>query len=278
MKTVDIYSYLSYRGYLQDYLKQKKAENPNFSHRVMLRRMGITSTGFLANIIAGRSNLTIDQVVKLASLMGLNSRETRYFKNLVYFAKAKNLSEKNDFFQQLLSYRRGKIKFLKDSELTLFKKWYYVVIRELLNFYDFKDDYKSLARMIEPQITPKEAKDAVADLEKMGLVKKDANGFYKQVDAAISTGDEVKSFHVANFQRDMFDLGRRAFDAIKGPERDLSGLVMTVSDENFALLKEEIQSFRKRLLQIAVDDQNPNRVIRCNFQIFPVTKKLKGAQ
>ena len=128
--------------------------------------------------------------------------------------------------------------------------------------------------MIEPPITPKEAKTAIRDLEKMGLITKDAEGYFKQVDAAISTGDEVKSLHVANYQIDMFDLGRRAFDAIKSPERDLSGLVMTVSDENFKLIKEEIQSFRKRLLQIAVDDKNPNRVIRCNFQIFPVTKKL----
>jgi uncharacterized protein (TIGR02147 family) len=276
MKTVDIYSYLSYREYLRDYLKEKKVENPHFSHRVLLRKMGITSTGFLANIIAGRSNLTVKQVIKLASIIGLNSKETRYFKNLVYFAKAKNLSEKNDFFQQLITYRRGKIKFLKDSELTLFKQWYYVTIRELLNFYDFKDDYISLARMIEPPITPKEAKNAIGDLEKMGLIKKDRKGFYKQVDAAISTGDEVRSLHVANYQRDMFDLGRRALDKIKGQERDLSGLVMTVSDEKFKLMKEEIQSFRKRMLQIAVDDENPNRVIRCNFQIFPVTKKVKG--
>jgi uncharacterized protein (TIGR02147 family) len=130
--------------------------------------------------------------------------------------------------------------------------------------------------MIEPPITPKEAKNTIGDLEKMGLIKKDRQGFYKQVDAAISTGDEVRSLHVANYQRDMFDLGRRALDKIKGQERDLSGLVMTVSDEKFKLMKEEIQSFRKRMLQIAVDDENPNRVIRCNFQIFPVTKKVKG--
>ncbi len=275
MEEINIFSYLDYREYLRDVLKRKKEVNPNFSHRMLLRKMKITSTGFLANIIAGRSNLTIDQVGEFASIMGLGSKEARYFKNLVYFAKAKTLSEKNDFFRLLLSYRKGKIKFLKASELTLFKHWYYVVIRELLNFYDFQDDYKALARMIEPSISPKKAREAIGDLESMGLIKRNPKGFFKQVDAVISTGDEVRSLQVANYQRDMFDLGRRALDSIKAGERDLSGVAVTLSDQSYALIKEEIRSFRKRILQIAADEENPNRVIRCNFQIFPVTRKCK---
>jgi uncharacterized protein (TIGR02147 family) len=278
MEEISIYSYLDYREYLRDFLNKKKEDNPHFSQRVLLRQMKITSTGFLANILAGRSNLTIDQTAGMASIMGLNSRETRYFKNLVYFAKAKTLSEKNDFFRQLLSYRKGKIKFLKNSELTLFKHWYYVIIRELLNFYDFREDYEALARIIEPPVTPVQARKAVEDLEQMGLIRRNADGFYKQVDAVISTGDEVKSLHVANYQRDMFDLGRRALDAIKAEERDLSGLAVTVSDRSFALLKEEVQNFRKRILQIAADEQNPDRVVRCNFQIFPVSRKCKSGK
>ncbi len=277
MDTINIYTYLDYREFLQDYLREKKKENPYVSHRVIQRKMGITSTGFLANIISKRSNLTIDQVVKLASIMGLNKKETRYFKTLVYFAKSKNLTEKNDFFQQLLSYRKSKIKFLQDNELSLFKQWYYVVIRELFNFYKIKNDYYKLARMVEPNITPKQAETAVEDLKNMGLIKKDKQGYYIQVDSALSTGDEVRSLYVANYQSDMYNLGKRALKEIKASERDLSGLTLTVSDEKFKLIKEEIQSFRKRLLQIAVDDEKPNRVMRCNFQFFPVTKKVKGA-
>ncbi len=268
-----IFEYLSYRQFISDFLKEKKAENPDFSHRVIQRKMGITSTGFLANVISGKGNLTSSQVVTLASIFGLNKKETRYFKNLVYFAKAKNLHDRNDFFQQLISYRKSNIKYLKTDELSLFKEWYYVVIRELLNFYDFKGDYKDLARQLRPQITPGEAKKAITDLEKQGLITKDKNGIYKQIDSIISTGDEVKSLHVANYQQTMFDLGKRAFEDIKAAERDLSGLMLTVSDEKFVLIKEEIQQFRKRLLQIAGDDDDPNRVIRCNFQLFPVTRK-----
>lgn len=276
MVTVDIYSYFNYREYLRDFLAQKKQENPHYSHRLLLGKMGITSSGFLANVISGKSCFTIDQASKFASVTGLGKKETRYFKNMVYFMKAKTLAEKNDFFQQLISYRKSKIKFLQESQLGLFEKWYYVVIRELLNFFPFTDDYGSLAAMLDPPILPGEAKTAIVNLEKMGYIKKDAAGLYKQNDAAISTGDEVSSLLVANYQKYMFELGMRSLESFKKTERDLSGVLLTVSDDTFMLIKEEIQNFRKRLLQIAVDDENPDRVIRCNFQIFPVTKRAVG--
>lgn len=278
MEDICIYSYLSYRDFLRDYLKRKKEENPYFSQRVLLRKMKISSTGFLANIIAGRSNLTIEQITELSTIMGLSAKESLYFKNLLYFSKAKTISEKNDFLKQLLSFRKGKVKFLKTSELSLFKEWYYVVIRELLNFVEFSDDYKLLANMVEPSITPANAKQAIDDLEKLGLIRKDDNGFFRQADAVISTGDEVRSLHVANYQKAMFDLGSKAIDSIKAEERDLSGLMITVSDQSFALIKEEIQNFRKRILQIAADESAPSRVVRCNFQIFPVSKRYTSGE
>lgn len=273
---LSIYDYLSYRDYIRDYLKMKKEQNPHYSQRVLLRKMDISSSGFIANVIAGRSNFTVEQATLFTKIVQFNVRETKYFKLLLYFAKAKNSAEKNDFFQQILSYRKLHFKKLSRDELSLFKKWYYVVIRELLNFYEFSDDYEALAQQVEPSISVGEAKNAIAELEYMGLIKKDEKGIYRQSEAALSTGDEVQSLYVANYQRDMFDLGKASLETVEAAERDLSGLTITVSDEKFSLIKDEIQNFRKRVLQIAIDDDNPNRVMRCNFQIFPVTKKVEN--
>lgn len=273
-----IYSYLSYREFIRDFLKIKKEQNPHYSQRVLLRSMKITSSGFISNVIAGRSNFTLEQAKQFAKIAQLNVRETKYFKLLLYFAKAKNSVEKNDFFQQILSYRQLHYKKLSIEELSLFKRWYFVVIRELLNFYNFTDDFAQLATQLEPAISVGEAKNAIAELEHMGLIAKDKEGVYRQCDVALSTGDEIQSLYVANFQRQMFDLGKEALVNIVQEERDLSGLTITVSDEKFALIKDEIQSFRKRLLQIAIDDEKPNRVMRCNFQIFPVSKKVDHSE
>lgn len=274
--TISIYKYFNYRTFLKDFISEKKKINPYFSHRGVLQKMGITSSGFLANVISGKSNLTIEQVKNLGNIFKLSKNEIKYFKNLIYFSKAKTIDEKNDFFENLLSLRKGKYKFLEKEQLSLFSKWYYVVIREYINFHKFTGDFKSVARNIEPSIKPEEAKQAIYTLEKLGLIKKGKDGIYFQTDASISTGDEVKSMYVANYQIGMIDLAKKALEKIKPEDRDISGLTLTVSQNSFKRIKEEIQGFRKKIAQIAVLDNKPDRVLRCNFQIFPVTKFKEG--
>ncbi len=71
----DIYQFSDYRKYLKQLLEEKKKENRQFSHRAVLLRMGVSSTGFLANVLSGRKNLTPDQVQKLAAILKLKAGE-----------------------------------------------------------------------------------------------------------------------------------------------------------------------------------------------------------
>ncbi len=272
---IQIYSYLDYRKFLKDIFKEKKAENKNFSHRSVLLRMNIGSTGYLANILSGNRGLNITNAVKLSSVLGLSKAEINYFKKLIYFDRARTIEEKNDYFEQIMIYRKRKVKYLDEGQLTLFSRWYMVLIRELMHCYDFDGDYSTLANILKPHITISEAKKAVELLETLKLINKNENGIYKPVDNVITTGDEVHSFHVTNFQVKMIDLAKFALENITAEERDISGVTMSLSREKFQLIKEEIREFRKKLSQIAADDHEPEQVYRCNFQFFPVFNTLK---
>lgn len=275
---IEIYNYINYRQFLKDFFEEQKTQAETLTQRAILQKMGISSSGFLANVLSGKNSLTIEQVKCLAGILKLSENEARYFKYMVYFDKAKAADEKNDFFETLNSLRRKKLRKLNKSQLSLFTKWYYVVIRELLNFYRLRDDFAMLARMVNPRIKPTEAEEAISALEQMGFIKKDENGYYRQTDTAISTGDEVQSFLVAKFQLSMMDLGKRALEKVPVEERDISGLTLTLSPESFKLIKAEIQEFRKRISRIAVDEQSPIQVFRCNFQMFPVSQKSEGEE
>lgn len=274
MAAVSIYDYLNYCNFLRDIFQAKKGEKKSFSHRAVLQRMGVTSSGYLANVISGKSSLSIEGATKLSKIFNLNKAETSYFKKLIYFHKAKTIDEKNDIFKQLIAFRKRELKLLEKDQLFLFSEWYIIVIRELMHFCNINDDYSALAKMLSPPVSSREAQKAVDTLKKMGLIKKNSEGYYKPVDKAITTGDEVDSFHVVNFQLKMIEIVKECYSRINSEERDISGLTLSISKEKFKLIKEEIQEFRKRLLQIAVDDQEPQQVIRCNFQIFPVTKVM----
>lgn len=274
MKT--IYSYLNYRDFLRDIIDKMKDENPAFSHRMILSKIGVSSSGFFCNVISGRCNLTVNQIEKLSDIFNLSASEKHYFKLLLYFSKAKSVSEKNDFYGQLIKYRKQKHKSLANEELTLFSKWYYPVIREIINYTDFVDDFSWLARQVSPPLRVHEAKKAIKTLCELELIKQDSDDFYRQQDAVLSTGNEVKSLHVVNYQMSMIDLAKKAIEKVKPKERDISGVTLSISNEKFQLLKLEYQNFRKKIIQIATNDTlKADRVVRCNLQLFPLSKRNK---
>lgn len=270
---IQIYTYIDYRKFLSDILKEKKDEKKRFSHRSILKKMGITSTGYIANVISGKSTLSIKNTVVLGRILNLSKMEITYFKKLIYFAKAKTIEEKNDCFEQIMVYRKRKMKFLDDDQLSLFKEWYVVVIREILHTYDFKDDYLELARMVKPSVTVKDAKYAISLLENIKLIEKNDEGIYKPIDKALSTGDEIQSFHVSNFQSKMLNLAQFSLKKTSSEDRDISGLTLSISREKFRIIKEELQEFRKKILQIASEETDPEQVFRCDLHLFPVSNR-----
>lgn len=269
----EIYDYSDYRNFLKDLLEERKRESNGFSHRAVLAKMGVSSTGFLANVISGRKNLTPGQAQKLASVLKLKAGEARYFECLVLFTQARSLEDKNAQLKRMVANQRIETRALTRKQLNLFSRRHYVVLREMLYFHKLKDDYRKAARMLLPPITAEEAERAIRELESLEFVARDADGYCKQKDAAVTTGNEIRSLQVANFQMEMIDLAKAALDHMPTSERDISCMTMTLSMQSFDQVKAEIQAFRKRLSAIAVADQVSDQVFQCNIQFFPVTRK-----
>lgn len=268
-----IYAYNDFRQYLKDYCEDMKARKPAFSHRFLHRKMGVTSTGFLGNILSGKRNLPHVHVSKLADALGLGKKACRYFEALVAFNQAKTPSAKTRYFQELIAQKPAELKLLDGLQFRLFSNWYYVAIRELVFFHPMREEYESLARKLVPPIRPLEARAAIDDLLEIGLLERDGRGYLRQRQAAISTGDEVRSVQAAQFQRATMDLAKDALDRIPSAERDISTLTLTLSEAGFRVAVEEIRNMRKRLLKLAVDEPKPDRVFQCNLQLFPLSRK-----
>jgi uncharacterized protein (TIGR02147 family) len=275
----NLYEYVNYRLFLQDFLTEhKKDTEPDFSHKMILAKMGISSTGFLSNVMAGRKNLTPIQIIKLAKILKMNKAEAAYYEAMVYFTQAKVIDEKNEYFNRLVTLQKVNLKVLDKKKMSVFSKWYYVVVRELLYFYNYNGNNPSaLGHRMEPTIRHSEAEQAIRYLVDLGLIEKNKDGYYKQVDNAVTSGDEVKSLHLTNFQLATMELAKRAIQKIPAAERDVSVLSMTLSPDSFQMIKSELQYIRKRIAKIAVDEDKPDRVYQLNIQFFPVTKKPEGS-
>jgi uncharacterized protein (TIGR02147 family) len=271
-----LYKYLNYREYLRDYFVEQKQFQAQLTHRAILKKMRITSTGFLSNVIAGKKNLNEEMGKKLGRIINLARREQRYFGFMVGYTQAKSLEEKKKHLDRLMAMRKSALTPIVDDQFSVFSQWYYVYIRDMLCFIDFNGDYAALAQRLDPPIKPEEVQTAISELEKMGLIAKDDQGFYRPVKNIITTGDEAHSVQLAHFQLATMDMAKRSLEKHPAPERDISFVTLTLTRDGFAEVKSEVQMFRKKLLLMAEQEEHADRLYQCNIQLFPVTRQENG--
>ncbi len=273
--SIDIFDYFDYREYLQMEYAWRKEYQPGFSHRLFSEQAGISSPNYLFRILKGERTLTADYVEKFTKALNLSHNESSYFSTLVQFNNERNTCEKEMLLRTLLSLRyRRSIHRIDDKKLQFFSKWYYPVIRELAVISEWKNDFNTLARHCYPRITAQQAKDAVAYLLKTEFLKQDSGGKYLRTEPVITSGDEVKSTVLRNYHRQTLTQCIDALDEVDVEDRDISSLTLSVSRKTYAIIKKEIQDFRKRLLVLAKEDKNPEMVCLTGFQLIPRSKMV----
>lgn len=271
----DIYTYADYREYLKALHAYLKTQNRRFSHRYIAAKVNATSAGWFSDVVSGRINLTSNYVSQLAAVFKLSSGETEYFRALVSCNQTKNLDEKNRHLELLMANRKTGATIVSKERFMYYSTWYIPVIREMLFFYDFIDDYKALARMTRPAIRPVEAKRAIDTLRELDFIAPDPQGFLKPRDAILRKEGGFKSIHWANFQKSALELATGAVERFTREERDLSSVLISLSPQSFAIAREEISRLRKKLLELSEADRERNTVYQCNFQIFPTSRSLE---
>jgi uncharacterized protein (TIGR02147 family) len=274
---IDVYQYFDYRKLLKELYQERKAQDSKFSYRYICLKSGIRSPGYFSNVLAGKSNISLKVVLKLSQVFGLKRPEAEYFELLVLFNQAKTHDEKNHIFDRILKLKKSKVKTLDASYYELFRHWYYPAIRELMDFYSFNGDYRELSQMLAPPVTPKEAERAVGVLESLGLIRKNENGAYERVEALASTGDEIRSMAIVQFQQATLELAKQSFDAFPMEARDISTLTISISHRNFSKVKEKIRNVRREILELAKADEKTDTVYHLNFIAFPLTE-WKGSE
>jgi uncharacterized protein (TIGR02147 family) len=265
-----IFDYLDYREYLKDHYEACKARNSFFSFRYIAAKTGLDSS-FYVKVLQKQMHLSIKSLPRLIDFLNLNKKESDYFTLLVRFNRAHNKDEMKLYFERIIEFRELRTNTLDAHKYEYFSKWYHVAIRELLNFYRFDGDYKSLAAKLNPPISEAKARKSIELLVKIGLVKKSDNGAYVLTDQFITTGESWNSIAIENFQREMLHLAEESITTIPKKDRETSTVTVSVSWPCFKAMKERLREFRKELLEMARIERDPDGVFQINFQIFPLT-------
>lgn len=272
---INIFEYQNYREYLKDYYNNEKKTKKYFSYRYFSKKAGINAPAFLFYVIRNRRNLSKKSVLKISLAIGHTREEAEFFENLVFFNQAETIQEKTVFYSRIVELRKPiLISEVGADRYEFYNKWYHSVVREVVTFFDFRNDYARLGNFLIPAIAPKEAEASLVLLEKLGFIEKDGAGLFHQTENLIAAKpDSANTFMVEKFQREMLETAIKAYDRFPRQERLTASTTFSISPETFELFKMKTREFRKELMEIARLDEKPRQVFQFTFNLFPLSRE-----
>lgn len=267
-----IYSFADYRVYLRAYYEYKKSSDYGFSHRVFSKKAGVRTSNYLLLVIQGSRNLSDAMAARFAKACSLREGEAEFFCALVRYNQSKEFEERDRHFRHLCRFRpfRGQ-RHVQQATASYWSEWFLPPLREMVRVRGFREDPKWIARQFEPRLRIAEVKKGIDTLVQLGLLTRDADGRLHQCEALVSSGPGPLGHPVLAYHHRMLELAAHAIGHVPREHREVSTVTLCVSQDKLLVLKQRIVEFRKELLQLAELDDEPERVVQLNFQLFPLT-------
>jgi uncharacterized protein (TIGR02147 family) len=269
----NVFSYDDYRTYLRDAYSERKRRG--LSYRGLARRAGLSSPSFLKAVMDGQKNLAQATARRVAAALGLVGDAAEYFRLLVVSEQASDSAERRAVQVSLGRLRRYQdVQALEEARDAYHRHWYLPAIRELSLTDAFRADPKWIARVLTPKISIREAKQALATLEQLGLLRPDESGRLRASHRQVSTELEPNSDQIASFHRAMIARALQTLAEVPRPERDISSITLAVDPAGLGALKRRIQEIRRELLDEFDAGRSGVQVVQVNFQLYPLSTRI----
>ncbi len=274
-----VFDYRDYRDFLKDRISVIKKSRRGFTFRTMASEIGVKSAGHLSQMVNGTTVISVAMLPKLIKLFQIKKSEQEQFALLVAYHQTGPMNQKRELLKKIsLKSTKSGVKVSRD-QYEFYQKWYYAAIRDILDIHSFSGDYKALAQMVEPAITPQEARNAIKILERLGMILADDAGIYKATSQIVQT-DFAQDARVvlSGYAEEMIHRAEYALNTMEPSERTISWASFSASKDGYKLINEEIRIFRERLMNIVEKDTEASRVYHMNIHCFPLSKDLNEAQ
>jgi uncharacterized protein (TIGR02147 family) len=270
----DIFQYIDYRKYLEEYYSKRKAFDSSFTHEYICHRLGQENAkSYFNNVVKGRTIVSPAFIDRFIDLLELKPDQAKYFRALVNYNQTASPHEKEFFFDQLVRLNSTPHRVIDRNAYTFYKEWHHSAIRALLDIVDFKNDYKSLAIRLFPPVSVKQARDSIALLSQLGLIAKNAQGFYKPTDKMVVTGEFIKDAMVKQFQMKCLEHARNVLANGSNQAHRNVTLTASLSEKAYNRVSDRIQQMKTEVRSIVHKDELPaSKVYHLNVNFFPMSQ------
>jgi len=181
----------------------------------------------------------------------LSEKEVEYFENLVRFNQATSLEDKTTYLERLRRKRTRSLRSLSMAEAALLlSHWYVVAIKELvvnLNSIEVGRIQTALRRKLPESLIER----TLEDLMTMGWLEQVDDKWRSQV-SQIKFPDEVKSYVVRSFHRQMLELAQEALED-ELDRREFGAAVFSFPSQRYPELKSKIKELQAELVSYVQD-------------------------
>jgi uncharacterized protein (TIGR02147 family) len=273
-KIIDIFQFTNFRKYLDEYQAARVQTDPDFTRAGACALLGLPKTRSYYNDIIKGKKLSSRMIPKFVEVLGLNKKEARYFETMVNMDQAKTVTERNAFFEELLKQHPDSHRILDEDAYEYYNHWYNSVLFAALDVVDVSDDLEPVQKLFFPKVSVGTLKRSLELMERLGFVRKNENGFWKNCRDSVSSGAHNNSDLVRQYQLQCFELSKQALLANDERSSDMGTFTFSASDDAFKAIAKEIQGLKARVRKIIMlDKKKATGVHQLNVHLFTNLKK-----
>lgn len=265
-----IFGYDNYRKFMNDFFEEKKLLMDCFSQRYFAQKCGFSSPSYCRYIVTGKYNLSYKTIKKIIKGMDLKGKAAKYFETLVKYNQSEDEVEREQYRHELENLRKKTVyKDLTVKQFSIFKAWYYPVLRELAVNAKW-NSYADLGNLLNPRVSSEKVKTCMNDLVESDLLIKKNDGSY-DYSTPVLTAQKSPVFLVARARKDMLLKGVEAVEVLDASRRYTAYSTISVSKKAWGEIVGLLDETRKNIADIAAEDKSPERVAELIFQLFPMS-------
>lgn len=253
----------------------KKRKNKAYSQRALARDLGVSPV-FVTKILTGKKTLPQPRVKRIFQILDMDiSQQSSFLKALALDTISEEQLKRVSAPRVMETDKMKNYQVESTEKFELLRDWFNMPILTYLTCHKLKSSAEEIAKYFD--ISVRQVQNSLLNLEKFGLITKNADNTWKKIDAhsyfpTTTSKSEVRDFHRQMIQKSYQELNKTAAEDFQ--KRLITGFSVAVNPENLETAKQMIADFMAQLSH-TLSDGTCSEVYQCNMQMIPLKAVAK---
>ena len=268
----------------KEFLSQVCFPNGRYQHskdtlQIWSHKLGYKSPSSLAMVINGTRYPSREMIHALARILHLPNNEKLYMELQIDLEKSQKKGKDPTYILDRIAriYPHNNHHKMSLQEFSSISKWYFLVIKQLIETKNFKEDIQYIFIRLKKKITPSQIQFALDTMEQLEIIGRDNNHKLIVLKKGLITTNDISSAAIVAHHQGMI---KKALDSLLEEsvhERQASSLTFAMSKRNLPKAKEKLFKFLKDFNEEFSETQ-AEEIFQLNIQLFSHTSAYPNSE